>query len=93
MKYVYNRAMNRIHATIKDGRIVPDEPLPAGTAEAWIAPVDTADEEAWRAILDDPTPSPKLSAMADDALRGLEEGRTLPLPWECEPPGFSRFTG
>lgn len=73
--------MKAIKATYQNGQITLAEPAPAngdGPVEVLVVFPEVA-ADPWARILNDPTPRPALSALADEVLREFEQGKTQPL--------------
>lgn len=71
--------MIAVKAIFRDGQVVLEEPAPTlEPVEVLVVfPVSTVDP--WQKILDDPRPRPALSALADEVLAELTQGKTAPL--------------
>lgn len=69
--------MRAIKATIEDGNITLDEPMPIkGRAEAIVVVLDP---DPWDALIHDPRPRPALTRASQEALDEFLAGQTTPL--------------
>ncbi len=75
--------MQAVKATVEDGRVVLDEPLPLeGRYEAIVIVLDP---DPWRAVVNDPRPRPELAKASREALEGHLAGRTTSLDPDSMP--------
>ncbi len=73
--------MKAIRGKYQKGKITLLEPAPEdgeGPVDVLVVFPEAADDP-WKAILDDASPRPALSALADESLRRFREGKTAPL--------------